>query len=184
MIDHDRKLIFLHIARTGGTSIESALVGKDWWLIDSATKHISARQARKHYGEKIWGTYLKFSVVRNPWDRVVSMWAAGSWHRASHLSNDCSFEEFIRNLRPHPHEKYNSLLYCDVLNDDIDFIIRFEKLQEDFNRMLNDISMQSITLPHKERRLHKHYSEMYGTMEKQLVNRIFHRDISEFNYEF
>ena len=75
MIDHRSKLIFIHIARTGGTSIEASLVGKDWWLVDPSSKHISAKQARDLYGKDIWEAYTKFSVVRNPWDRVVSMWA-------------------------------------------------------------------------------------------------------------
>ena len=104
MINHDNKLIFIHIARTGGTSIETALSGKDWWLIDPQTKHISAGMARKIYGEEVWRTYTKFSVVRNPWDRVVSMWATQWWHEASGLDENCSFEEFIRNIKPHPHE--------------------------------------------------------------------------------
>jgi hypothetical protein len=75
MIDHNRKLIFIHIARTGGTSIETALVGKDWWFFDAQTKHISAKQARMFYGEELWKSYTKFSVIRNPWDRIISMWA-------------------------------------------------------------------------------------------------------------
>jgi len=184
MIDHERKLLFLHIARTGGTSIEYALTGQDWWRIEAATKHISAGQARKHYGEEIWGTYFKFSVVRNPWDRVVSMWAAGSWHQASNLDQNCSFETFIKKLRPHSNEAYNSLLCCDALNDKIDFVMRFEHLQEEFNSMLSRIGAQHITLPRKECRPHKPYSEMYGDVEKQLVREIFHKDITAFGYEF
>ncbi|MCA9055782.1 MAG: hypothetical protein KDA75_18225, partial [Planctomycetaceae bacterium] len=68
MIDHQRKLLFIHIARTGGTSIEAALVGCDWWDIDPETKHLSASQAKQIYGDEIWSTYTKFAVVRNPWD--------------------------------------------------------------------------------------------------------------------
>jgi hypothetical protein len=184
MIDDSRELLFIHISRTAGSSIETALVGKDWWLIDSPTKHISAKQAREHYGESIWTTYNKFSVVRNPWDRVASLWAAKSWHQASKIDLNCSFEFFIKNLKPHPNERYQSLFYFDILNEDIEYILRFENLQEELNSMLDDIGCQPISLPHTEKRSHKHYRNLYTEVEKNLVGEIFEKDITSLGYEF
>jgi len=183
MIDHDRKLLFIHIARTGGTSIECALVGEDWWNIQSETKHLSARQARKYYGEKIWNSYTKFSVVRNPWNRVVSMWATGWWHDTE-LTKDASLEDFVRRLKPHQYETYNSLCYYDILNEEIDYILRFESLQEDFDVMLKNIGVQKIILPHKEARVHKHYRELHSKKAKLLVGEIFADDILKYGYNF
>ena len=77
MVLDDLGLIFVHITRTGGTSIEVALAGQDWWQISPQTKHLSARQIRIQVGEEKWSDYFKFSIVRNPWDRVVSMFATG-----------------------------------------------------------------------------------------------------------
>src|ERR1700722_11866986 len=117
MIDRERGLLFLHIARTGGTSVETALVGKDWWLIDPMTKHLAASQARRIHGEKIWRTFKKFSIVRNPWDRLVSMWATGWWHdvraprRGTTADGVQEFKQFLHALKPHPHERYASLHY-------------------------------------------------------------------------
>jgi len=184
MIDDNRELLFVHIARTGGTSIETALVGKDWWFINPLTKHISAKQAREHYGEDVWKTYNKFSVVRNPWGRVASMWAVKSWHISSDIEFDCSFEYFIRNLKPHQNERYHSLFYCDILNEELDFILRFENLQEDFSSMLAEIGCPDITLPHIEKSNLKHYRDLYGEAEKQLVGEIFDKDISALGYVF
>ena len=184
MINHDNKLIFIHIARTGGTSIETALSGKDWWLIDPQTKHISAGMARKIYGEEVWRTYTKFSVVRNPWDRVVSMWATQWWHEASGLDENCSFEEFIRNIKPHPHEIYNTLYYNEILDEDIDFILRFESLQKDFSHMLSRIGVGDIQLPYMEKREHASYATMYSDKERKLVSELYKVDILRFNYSF
>jgi len=184
MIDHSRKLIFIHIARTGGTSIETALVGKDWWLINPKTKHISAGMAQQVYGDEIWSTYTKFSVVRNPWDRVVSMWAAKWWHQASELDKHCSFEEFILNIKPHPHEGYNTLFYNEVLNEGIDFILRFECLQSDFSCMLNNLGVKDVLLPHIEKREHPRYTVMYNDKEKQIVSELYKDDINKFGYSF
>lgn len=182
MIDHVRKLIFVHIARTGGSSIETALVGKDWWSIDPSTKHISATAAREIYGEEIWSTYHKFTVVRNPWDRIVSMWATKWWHRSSELDDCCSFDEFIKNIKPHPHERYNTLFYHQILNEKMDSILRFETLREDFARMLNSVGADDVPLPHVEKREHAHYTTMYNAAERRSVFERFHADIVQFNY--
>ncbi len=184
MIDHVRKLIFVHIARTGGSSIETAMVGKDWWLINRKTKHMSASMTRKIYGDTIWNTYKKFSIVRNPWDRMVSMWATKWWHRASKLDENCSFEEFIRDIRPHHNEMYNSLLYSEILDEDFDFILRFESLEKDFSFMLNSIGVENVPLPHMQKREHPRYTTMYNDKEKKLVSELYKNDIAKFGYSF
>lgn len=184
MIDHVNKLIFIHIARTGGTSIETALVDKDWWLIDRITKHLSASQARAHYGDVIWKKYTKFTVIRNPWDRLVSMWATGWWHESSNMANDVSFGSFIRKVKPHPHELYDSLFYHEIIDDELDYILRFENLSTDFNNMLNVLDMPSIKLPHKENREHEHYTTFYNDDLIDLVSDLYNKDIELFNYAF
>jgi hypothetical protein len=184
MIDHTRKLIFVHIARTGGSSIETALVGKDWWLIEPQTKHISAKNARTIYGEDVWNTYTKFSIVRNPWDRIASMWATKWWHQASDLDEGCSFEEFIRKIKPHPHEIYDTLFYYEILNEKIDFILRFESLQDDFSRMLSSIGVGDIQLPHIEESKRQYYTTIYSEIEKQLIADLFDIDILRFGYSY
>jgi hypothetical protein len=180
VIDHLRKLLFIHVARTGGTSIESALVEQDWWVIEPWTKHISARQARERYGE----SYTTFSVVRNPWERVVSMWATKWWHQVSNLGDDCTFEVFIKSLKPHPCERYNSLHYHEILNEKLDFVLRFEKLQQDFDNMLSSVGIGNIPLRHLERREHEHYRSIYGERERHLIAASFAKDISTFGYDF
>src|ERR1700730_61148 len=115
MIDHRRKLLFIHIARTGGSSIEESLVQEDWWKIDPTTKHLSASQARRRYGEEVWRDYTTFAIVRHPWDRFVSMWTIGYWYdQDTYLKGvrPNSFHDFIYTVRPHPHEIYNTLHQC------------------------------------------------------------------------
>jgi len=184
MIDHERKLIFLHIARTGGTSVETALVKKDWWFVDPETKHLSAQQARAHYGDIIWNNYTKFSIVRNPWDRLVSMWATKWWHESSGLPVNIPFEEFIRRVKPHPHEIYNTLFYHEILNLKLDFILRFENLESDFNKMLKKLNLKQIELPHTESRERPYYPSMYSVSAKNYVQDYLKEDIRKFKYSF
>ena len=73
MISHKFKCIFVHIPRTGGTSIEDFFGGEDRWPRGGkrSCQHITARVAKKIYAEW-WDEYFKFSMVRNPYDLAVS----------------------------------------------------------------------------------------------------------------
>jgi hypothetical protein len=184
MIDHQRKLIFIHIARTGGTSIEAALVGCDWWDIDPASKHLSAAQTRQLYGEEFWNAYLKFTVVRNPWDRLVSMWATGWWHTTPPQADAAEFRTFVRQLRPHPHERYGSLFYHEILDEPIDRVLRFERLAEEFRDLLRDVGSPDVPLPHRERRNRGNFRDYYDPETRDLVGRLFARDIEQYGYSF
>jgi hypothetical protein len=57
--------IFIHINKTGGSSIEKALGLPQ-------QKHLTAFELKKKYSVKNWNEKFKFAFVRNPWDKVVS----------------------------------------------------------------------------------------------------------------
>lgn len=71
MISHRHELIFVHIARTGGSTIEHLFDGADWWNVNPNEKHIPAEVGKKLY-YPYWHKYYKFSIVRNPFDRIRS----------------------------------------------------------------------------------------------------------------
>ncbi len=83
IISHEYKFIFIHIGKTGGTSIEKVLCnhlnidfeqtkkspeGK-WW------KHIWAKYMKEYVGEEIWNDYFTFAFVRNPFDMILSLYS-------------------------------------------------------------------------------------------------------------
>jgi hypothetical protein len=187
MIDHQSKLLFVHIARTGGTSIERTLVGDDWWHIEPETKHLSASQARSLYGEEIWREYTTFSVVRNPWDRFVSMWTIGYWYMEdTHLAGvkPASFEEFLRTLKPHPAEKHETFHQSRILDEELDFILRFETLQEDFSAMLAQRALPDRVLPFEQKSDRTAYREYYSPGMAEEIARTYRDDLERFHYSF
>lgn len=93
IVSHSRKFVFVHIHKTAGESISTALVpylsGRDLLLGTTLRgefanawysrrhrlqKHSGVRRARAFVGEEAWGEYFKFSFVRDPFDRLRSLY--------------------------------------------------------------------------------------------------------------
>ena len=119
MISHQHKCIFVEVPKTGSTSVR-AILGKAWkphlnlWQIKQLmetswtefggrTNRIMAalylflpEERRRETGRKQFESYFKFGFVRNPWDRVVSLYERTE---ALQLRNEMSFEQFVDWIR-------------------------------------------------------------------------------------
>lgn len=79
MISHEHKLIFIHLPKCGGTSIEVALTGRSWHHPDlRGEQHLTADETRRQYGDGIFNSYFKCAVVRNTWDLLVAFYLWGT----------------------------------------------------------------------------------------------------------
>ncbi len=194
MISHKHKCIFVHIPRCAGTSMEYALVKQDWWSIDRETKHILASTAKKLYGEH-WDKYFKFSFVRNPWDRMVSLAKFPLMSGISISKGSINISSYLKkfdNIEIDPRSKskkdrfdpVKGAVYLNILNEDLDFIGKFENLQEDFDTVCDKIEVPQRVLPHREKLKHKHYTEYYDDETRELVAEKYKKDIEMFGYKF
>ena len=66
--EKDINLLFIHIPKNAGTWVRKMLPGSN-----GGHDHLSLFEIRKHYPELV-EKCLTFAIVRNPWERVVSMY--------------------------------------------------------------------------------------------------------------
>ena len=209
MISHKHKAIFIHIPKTAGVTLANATTTSikfedstfGWW--DSRKKlwkqHCSIWQLKEIYKIPI-DDYYKFTVVRNPWDRAVSgytWWTTSknpifrnvkSKSLKDYLLVQNGFEKFnhLNNKATGRGDHFNTQYSFVEINGDcqMDYIIKFENLQEDFNIVCDKIGIPQQKLPHKNKTKHKHYTEYYDEETKSIVAEKYAKDIEYFGYKF
>jgi Sulfotransferase family len=192
--------IFVHIQKTGGNSVREVL-GAD---IFDARKHFTASELREVHGQAIWDAAFKFSFVRNPWDRLVSWWSMIDNGRTTTthppnrffsyvLERGKTFEEFLLNCTDEIVDPDGSKQIfrnqIDYLVDGtgkviIDYIGRFERLQEDFDEICCRLGRAPVALPRTNVSRHAAYTEYYTPAMAETVARHYGRDIAQFGYRF
>jgi hypothetical protein len=199
MISHKHRFIFIHIPKTAGTSIEEALRDETCQLLPGEWDHDRVRHAPLNhltlreltdYGiltPAQLKAYFKFCFVRNPWDRLISeifcRWIA-------HWFKDLTVDQRIRRaceLAATTTGIGNHLrLQQDFVEADglqMDFIGRFEHLEEDFGQLCRLLSIEAA-LPHRNRSAHRPYQEYYDEETQALTSAAYRRDIDAFHYTF
>lgn len=190
MINHKYQYIFVHISKTGGSSVEHALdpdvkvcsdISGDTGNTHLKGKHWSARQYQEEYPHQ-YQSYFKFAFVRNPWDRMVSGW---KW--LTHLRMiDSTFKNWIQD----PTYGFNAYSFARMTSDSngsngMDYVGTFENLQQDFNSICDKIGIPRQKLPHVNKiNRKKHYTEYYNEEAKRIVAEKYGEDIEYFGYKF
>lgn len=173
------RFLFVHIAKTGGTSVRAALQAQRWrdpwyWpmFLCSRLSHLSGHRiatklprhakvvaAKELLPKEFFDQLFKFAFVRNPWDLQVSSFHHIRRERPQYLSGHEDFVAFLRwkldPERPYQYHIDTSIeSQTDYLIDlsgrvVVDFIGRYERLGEDFAEACRRIGMPAPALPHQ-----------------------------------
>jgi hypothetical protein len=190
MISDQHRFIFVHINKTGGTSIEKVF-NPQADQEDVPHKHGSAsfyqRKFPRHFRE-----YFKFSFVRNPWDWLVSRY---HWSRDHQGLFNCDFRELLFRMKngsplcaAAPWMEKALAPQLDRLTVDgklaMDFVGKFENLQGDFDRVCSILGIETTPLPHVFQSRRGTYAQYYDDETREIVERVYAADIAAFDYRF
>lgn len=256
MISEEFNFIYIHIIKTGGTSIEKvlkkkhvkqyrhplkirgqvfngiprviprskppvydfSLIGrwsydvskigaKAMWEYEREKKsHISASQYKQFLTNEnrldIWQTYYKFSVVRNPFSYMVSLFKMlnGPYFgrgKKPHYENEIpsEFSEFVKKFTDELNPLFRKedqhmwtqtdWLYDENNNCLVDKVGKLENLQNDFNEICEKLNWKQIKVPKiNASKIKIPYTDYYTDELMELVGNYYHNDIVNFNYKF
>lgn len=151
-------------------------------------EHAHADRVRDAFPEA-WRDYFKFCFVRNPFDRAVSDYL---WRTRKTGNAALSFPAFLDRLsrrdfsdRTIPRHFDNWPIYTIDNQIAVDFIGRFERLEEDLGKVFARLGLNHTSLAHaKSMQRKSRYQDWYGDVERGLVERLFANEIREFHYSF
>ncbi len=165
------------------------------------TKHTKLKVYKSKLDKAFYNSAFKFGIIRNPWDLMIS------WYFSPHSGrSQWDREKFIKLLNSVPRPRNYFLISSwlerasisllnkvpsisrvlpDVpLDRDINYLIRYESINEDFKNICEilDIEYEPLLQLHQSNR--KHYSQYYDDDLKELVASKFDLEIKFMNYEF
>ncbi|HHB80899.1 MAG TPA: Type II secretory pathway, pullulanase PulA, partial [Aliiroseovarius sp.] len=136
--------------------------------------------------------FFTFTLVRNPWDRVVSYYhwlrAQSFDHPAVRAARGGDFPAFLRDghvalsLHEHPYPSYMTDRHG---TERADAYLRLEHLEEDIAPLEAHLGFALTPLPHANRSARaRDYREYYSDADAELLGRICADDIARFGYRF
>lgn len=141
--------------------------------------------------------WFTFAFIRNPWDRMVSLWA--------NKGRDQIHSTFAkRGMGPYPDFNDFVKALCERTDFDIHwvsqaesilidgqevpgFIGRYENLKDDWQFIQKKCLEHNLKLPDLERRnssAHDHYRKYYSPESRDLIAGKYAQDIEAFGYEY
>lgn len=209
--------IMIHIPRTGGGSIEMAYHRESWFQDLTYNPRAFLRKNKLNTNAKLihMGHHLpsmlkktasddwvdrcyKFAFVRNPWDRVVSLFfylrqfRKGTCEWPNSLLLD--FPSFVREItkpdsptykiRPAGKSFWYALPQTHWLIPDLNFVGKFENLDTDWARICEEINLSCKKLPMHNPSEHLHYASYYDDETQIMVADRYADEIERFGYEF
>ena len=215
-------ILFIDICKTAGHSIRQAFrrkyraPGNHHSVRNFTAEGCKPKDPKKIYDSTKWNatcdivteedlnTYRTFSVIRNPYDRLVSLYLWGPKYRK------VSFEIFMSNIKNNVYNSLNQhhfksqLEWISDYNDNIKIqkLLRFENLDEDFYNLLEEWNVPQFKLEKlntaeeriarnpefyaavtygKKRHNYRYY---YNSESRKIAEELYAKDIEYFNYEY
>ena len=212
IISHRLKYAYVHVPKTGGTSIKNVLMYNKMLSYDEKGyykgqespdqtvcklfTHASINEVINYLikSNKIPDEYFKFAFIRNPWDMMVSHYEYYKQYMSKLPYLDevearkikaaqNSFEDFLNKFSV----KWinDRILLNGVVG--VDYLAKFENIQEDSQFIFKTIlgtKYRPIQVPHNNKTIRKPYQEYYNDRLQKYIEEQFKDIIQLGNYVF
>ena len=197
----DIPLTFVHIPKTAGSSVSRWLKmhtnSTDFYPKTWNSKHWQYEKVELHMKRARLDPGLVVVVVRNPWDRLLSMW---SYYLITHqhpIAVDSPIKKLVNEISGR--KPYHKMSFREfVLESDwgaarsqqTEFfpenalILRFENLTQDFKQIQDMFDARKHPLPVKNTSYHDAYTSMYDEEMIEEVRRRASDDVVKLGYEY
>lgn len=182
IINHDLKFIFIHVPKTGGTSVYH-LPNQNFKKSPEYPLHIPFKDLPNY------PDYFSFGFTRNPWARMHSLWKFENCNGEDIYP--CDFKEYLLEISKNrwygcgnnlstPWNKMSSLWWLKG----VDYIGRFEHMQDEWNFIFDIIDIPRMKIELWNQSPISHYHEIYNKETKKFIEIYHNDDISQFEYYY
>jgi len=157
-------------------------------------QHLPAATLRDLVGQRAWDACFSFALVRNPWDRFVSLYhylrglraQAGFTEAQPRLAalfeRSTDFDSFAR-IYLQDHRDMTSMVTDYDGSLMVDYVGRYERLDEAFSTVTERTGI-ALDVPHLNASAHRPYREYYTAETRAIVADLYASDIARFEYEY
>ena len=200
MIIHDSKIVFIHIPKTGGTTIEHMLqANKSVGDPDpSFGAHHRLDQVFKKYGEPREddptfepldiGSYHMFTVARNPWERYASLYIHDLGHfKANPKNNKRDYVDVDEYMETRVSENFFRMIEVDGVIPDSFMIINFDDFRNEIRRVFTAMGLKPGRIWHDNKKTNPQKKAVKEVLKMQAfrdgVAKLCAKEIELFGYE-
>ncbi|MEO1133756.1 MAG: sulfotransferase family 2 domain-containing protein [Cyanobacteria bacterium J06639_1] len=166
-------------------------------------KHSNLSHYQHVIEPEAYRSLYKFATIRNPWDKLISFcFSPHRTHRGNSEWDRDTFIRIIRKVRPLRYyicerslpDKILEKFWAGIgrkgsigvrnLDNDLDFLIRFERIDEDFKVLCDRLGIDRVSLPKRNASKRGHYRDYYDDELKAMVSEKFAEEIRLGDYSF
>ena len=177
MIINEYEVIFIHIPKNAGSSIEEYFSNESFKI--QPNKHADVHEIKRKF-KNSYDNYRKFTIIRNPYDKMVS-WYFYLKKQLGEQHNVIEFNKWIKDPSKfwHANDPISYLKPQHEWVDDTVVLVEYENLKEELNQFFGE----EIDLPITNKSNHSHYLNYYNKESLNVIYDRYREDFEKFNYK-